>query len=355
MKTKRLLVLEDGSVYEGIAIGSNNYRCGELVFNTSVAGYQEVFTDLSSAGQMVVMTYPLIGNCGINRDDYESIRPSIFGLIIKDECEKPNNYRCQETLEDFLVREGIAGIADVDTRAIVMKIKTAGTMKATFADVDANVDEVVASLKQAKMENLVSTVASDKSFSIPGEGKRVVIIDFGIKLSILREMSRQGFDLIVLPYNVDAKTVMSFIPDAVFLSNGPGNPNELESSVETIRELLAQKPIFGVGLGCELIALASGAKVSKMKVGHHGNHPVLNKTTGKVVITNQNHDYDIDRSSLVNADLDIIFEALNDETIEGIKHQRYNAFGVQFYPETNAECTMYKIFKEMLEKGKENA
>ncbi len=353
---KRLLVLEDGSIYEGRAIGSDNFKVGELIFNTSIAGYQEVFTDLASAGEIVVMTYPLIGNCGINRDDYESISPSVFGIVIKDECQKPSNWRCQESLEDFLQREDIPGICDVDTRALVAKLTTSGTMKATFANIDEDIEEVIKKLQTAKTENLVSKVASDKSFSIPGEGKRVVIIDFGVKLSILREMSRKGFDLIVLPYDIDAKTVMSFVPDAVFLSNGPGDPRDLSSSIETVRELLNKTVIFGVGLGCDILALASGAKVSKMHVGHHGNHPVLNKKDGRVIITNQNHAYEIDPDSLNATELQITHTALNDGSIEGIAHKRYKAFGVEFYPDTNTlSHTLYDDFKMMIEKENQDA
>lgn len=353
---KRLLVLEDGSVFKGEAIGSNNYKVGELVFNTSITGYQEVLTDLSSAGQIIVMTYPLIGNCGINRDDYQSISPSIFGVVIKEECDCPSNWRSQENLEAFLLRENIAGIANVDTRAIVHKLREAGSMKATFADEDADIDAVVESLKEAKIANLVSETSSSKSFSIPGDGKRVVIIDFGIKLGILRALAHKGFDIIVLPYNTDAKTVMSFIPDGVFLSNGPSDPRDLGDTIQTIKELLPKTVIFGVGLGHELLALASGAKVSEMKVGHHGNHPVLSKKDGKVVITNQNHSHVVDRDSLNASGLNVTHVALNDGSVEGLAHQRYKAFSVQFYPEIHNDGTdMYDEFKQMMEKENEHA
>lgn len=353
---KRLLVLEDGSVFEGNAIGSNNYRIGELVFNTAAAGYQEVLTDLTSAGQIIVMTYPLIGNCGINRDDYESISPSIFGLVIKEACDNPSNWRNQEKLSDFLVRENIPGITDVDTRSIVSKIAQEGVMKATFADEDADITEIVKMLKNTKIANLVKDVATAKSFSIPGNGKRVVIIDCGVKLSILRQLSAKGFDLIVLPYDVDAKTVMSFAPDGVFLSNGPSDPRDLTKTIETVKELLPKTVIFGVDLGHEILALACGAKVSKMKVGHHGSQPVMIKQNNKVIITNQNHSYCVDPDSLNATELSISHVALNDGSIEGMIHKRYKAFSTQFYPDVQAvEANMYDEFNKMMEKENQNA
>ena len=348
---KRLLVLEDGSTYEGIAIGSDNYKIGELVFNTSVSGYQEVFTDLSSAGQIVVMTYPLIGNCGINRDDYESINPSVYGIVIKDECKHPSNWRYQESLNDFLLRENIAGIADIDTRALTIKLRDNGSLKATFANEGDDIEEVVKRLKDYEIKNLVGEVSSLKTFSIPGSGKRVAIIDFGIKLNILKELTVKGFDIIVLPYDVDAKTVRSFSPDGVFLSNGPSNPNDLKGSIETIKELLPDTVIMGVGLGHELLALASGAKVTKMKVGHHGSNPVLSLKDNKVVIANQNHNYVVDKESIDETELTISHIALNDGTVEGLVHNRYQAFSVQFYPEDS----IFDEFNKMMEKENPDA
>ncbi len=347
---KRILVLEDGSSYEGVAIGGNNYKVGELVFNTTVSGYQEVLTDLSSAGQIVVMTYPLIGNCGINRDDYESINPAIFGVVVKDECLCPSNWRSQESIEDFLLRDNIPGIADIDTRALVTKLRDKGNMKACFADEGDDIEKVVEKIKNTKMKNLVSEVSSLKSFSIPSDGKRIVIIDFGIKLNILKELTLKGFDIIVLPYNTDAKTVMSFAPDGVFLSNGPSDPRELTSSIETIRELLPKTVVFGVGLGHELLALACGANIIKMSVGHHGGHPVLSKKDNKVMITNQNHSFVVDKDSIANTELEISHIALNDGSVEGIYHTRYKAFSVQFYPDTKTHNeNMYDQFKKMME------
>ncbi|MDY2958524.1 glutamine-hydrolyzing carbamoyl-phosphate synthase small subunit [Floccifex sp.] len=353
---ERLLVLEDGSVYRGTAFGSDNFKIGELVFNTSMTGYQEILTDNSYCGQIVMMTYPLFGNYGINRDDNESMVPCVFGFVIRDYCEHPSNFRCLETLDEYLKNKNIPGIYGVDTRAITKKIRTAGTLKATLANVDADIDAVVAGLKAADfMHNQVELVSTNRIFPIPNRGKKVVLMDFGAKLGIVRELSKRGCDLIIVPYNTSADEIMKFHPDGVMLSNGPGDPEDVQVAIETIRELIPQTVVFGICLGHQLISLACGAKTYKLKFGHRGaNHPVVNLATGQVEITSQNHGFAVDIDSLKDTRLEMTHQALNDKSCEGVRHKDYPCFSVQYHPEASAgpEDSRYLFdqFIELMEK-----
>lgn len=358
---ERLLILEDGSVYRGQALGSDNFQVGELVFNTSMTGYQEILTDNSYCGQIVMMTYPLMGNYGINRDDYESIEPAVFGFVMKDYCETPSNFRCQETLDEFLKRENIPGLYGVDTRAITRKIRDVGTMRAIMADVDANVEEVVEMLKATDyLHDQVSRVSSTKVFPIPNRGKKVVLMDFGAKLGIVRELTKRGCDLIVVPYDTTAKQIMSFHPDGVMLSNGPGNPEDLDQVIETVRELIDQTVVFGICLGHQLISLACGAKTYKLKFGHRGgNHPVVDLRTGHVDITSQNHGFAVDIDSLKDTPLVMTHQALNDKSCEGVAHTSRPCFSVQFHPEASAgpedSRKLFDDFIALMEKEENHA
>ena len=299
---ERLLILEDGSVYKGTAFGSDNFQIGELVFNTSMTGYQEILTDNSYCGQIVLMTYPLIGNYGVNRDDNESIIPAVFGFVVKDYCDEPNNWRSQETLDAYLKRVDIPGLYGVDTRAITRKIREKGTMRATLAAPDANIEEIIQTLKEADfLHDQVKRVSSSKIFPIPNRGKKVVLMDFGAKMGIVRELSKRGCDLIVVPYNTPADVIMGFHPDGVVLSNGPGNPEDVPEAIETVRQLIPQTVVFGICLGHQLISLACGAKTYKLKFGHRGaNHPVVDLKSGTVLITSQNHGFAVDIDALKN-------------------------------------------------------
>ncbi len=358
---KRLLILEDGSVYEGQAIGSNNFKIGELVFNTSMTGYQEILTDNSYCGQIVMMTYPLIGNYGINRDDYESIKPDVFGFVIRDYCEHPSNWRNLDTLDDFLKTQDIAGISGVDTRAITKKIRDKGTMKATMAEEGADVEKIVEALKNSEeIHNHVERVSTTKIFPIPNRGKKVVLMDFGAKMGIIRELSARKCDLVIVPYDTTAEKIMSFHPDGVMLSNGPGNPEDLTETIETIKQLLPQTTVFGICLGHQLISLACGAKTYKLKFGHRGgNHPVKNLKTGKAYITSQNHGYAVDTDSLKNTDLELSYTSINDNSCEGVVHSQYPCFSVQYHPEASAgpEDSKYLFdeFIEMMERTEREA
>lgn len=243
---ERLLILEDGSCYRGTAFGSDNFQIGELVFNTSMTGYQEILTDNSYCGQIVMMTYPLIGNYGVNRDDNESIVPAVFGFVVKDYCDEPNNWRSQETLDTYLKRENIPGIYGIDTRAITRKLRDKGTMRATLANVDADVDAIVKMLQETDyLHDQVKRVSSQKIFPIPNRGKKVVLMDFGAKLGIVRELSKRGCDLIVVPYDTPADVIMGFHPDGVMLSNGPGNPEDVQVAIDTIQKLIPQTVEIG--------------------------------------------------------------------------------------------------------------
>lgn len=346
---ERLLILEDGSVYRGQAFGSDELRTGELVFNTSMTGYQEILTDNSYCGQIVMMTYPLIGNYGINRDDYESIEPAVFGFVVRDLCEAPSNWRSQETLDSFLKSHSIPGIYGVDTRAITRKLRNSGTMRVMLAKPDTDIEQAVAQLqKMPWLHDQVARVSSGKIFPIPNRGHKVVLMDFGAKLGIVRELSRRGCDLIVVPWDTDAQTILSYHPDGVMLSNGPGDPEDVPQAIETIRQLMGKTVIFGICLGHQLISLASGAKTYKLKFGHRGgNHPVVDLETGKVDITSQNHGFAVDIDSLADTDLELTHRALNDGSCEGVRHKNLPVFSVQFHPEASAgpEDTAYLFDK----------
>lgn len=335
---ERMLVLEDGSVYKGKALGSDDFQVGELVFNTSMTGYQEILTDNSYCGQIVMMTYPLIGNYGINRDDSESIEPAVFGFVIKDYCKMPSNWRSQESLDEFLIKENIPGIYDVDTRAITRKLRDFGTMKARLASPDENIEDVLREIRETEiMHDQVERVSTHKLYSVPNRGLRVVLMDFGAKLGIVRELSSRGCDIVVVPYDTDWQTIMDFHPDGVMLTNGPGNPEDVPEAIETIRNLMGKTVVFGICLGHQLIALANGAKTYKLKFGHRGgNHPVVFLDDGHVEITSQNHGYAVDENSLEGTGLIMTHQALNDKSCEGVRHTQYPVFSVQFHPEANA-------------------
>ena len=359
MISKRLLILEDASVYEGHGFGSHHYQVGELVFNTGMSGYQEVLSDLSYCGQIVMMTYPMIGNYGVNRDDFESLDPAVFGFVVKEYCEQPSNFRCDLTLDEFLKLKGIPGICHVDTRAITKKLRSSGTMRAIMADEGADVQAVVRLLKETDfLHDQVARVSTQKPFPIPSRGKKVVLMDFGAKHGIIRELSRRNCDLVVVPYNTSAEAILALPPDGVMLSNGPGDPKDMTGAIEVIRELIKHVPIFGICLGHQLISLACGANTIKLKFGHRGcNHPVLNLTTGKVEITSQNHGYAVETESLADTDLIMTHQALNDRSVEGVRHTRYPVFSVQYHPEAapGPEDANYLFdqFMELMEK--ENA
>lgn len=353
---KRLLILEDGSVYEGEGFGSSRYQMGELVFNTGMSGYQEVLSDLSYCGQIVMMTYPMIGNYGINCDDFESLDPAVFGFVVRECCAAPSNFRSDYTLDEFLKQKDIPGISGVDTRAITRKLRNSGTMRAIMADEGADVEAIVAMLCSSElMHDQVARVSTKNAFPIPNRSKRVVLIDFGAKNGIIRELSRRNCDLTVVPYDTSAKEILAMKPDGVMLSNGPGDPKDVPVAIETIRELMGQVVIFGICLGHQLISLASGANTVKLKFGHRGcNHPVMNLANGKVEMTSQNHGYAVEEASLKDTDLVMTHQALNDKSVEGVRHSKYPIFSVQYHPEASPgpedSNYLFDQFMELMEK-----
>ena len=354
---KRLLILEDGSVYEGIAFGSDQYRMGELIFQTGMSGYQEIVSDLSYYGKLVMMTYPAMGNCGINRDDFESFSPKVFGFVVKEYCETPSNFRCDMTLDAFMKAKNIPGIAGIDTREITRKIRDNGTLKAILADEGANVEEIIATMKATPLPNDgVQVVSTQKPFPIPARGNKVVVVDNGTKFAVIRELNVRGCGLIVVPYNMSADDILALHPDAVVFTSGPGAPCDVPETVETCKALLGRLPMLGIGLGHEIIATACGANVVKMKVGHHGNSvPVRNLKKNKIEFTAQNQGYEIDRDSLAGTGLKVTYEALNDNTIEGCEHETYPMMSVAFQPEAAPgadDCNyIFDDFYNMIQEG----
>lgn len=333
---ERLLILEDGCVYHGLGFGYDQFRIGELVFNTGMSGYQEVLSDLSYCGQIVMMTYPLIGNYGINRDDFESLDPAVFGFVVKEACDTPNNFRSDMSLDEYLKLKKIPGLCHVDTRAITKKLRSTGTMRAVMADSGCDVEKIVKQLKESDyLHDQVKRVSALKPFPIPARGKKVVLMDFGAKHGIIRELSKRHCDLIVVPYNTTAEEIIALHPDGVMLSNGPGDPKDMREAIIEIKKLIEHgMVIFGICLGHQLISLACGADTIKLKFGHRGcNHPVVDLESGKVSITSQNHGFAVSEESLVHTDLIMTHRALNDKSVEGVKHTKYPVFAVQYHPE----------------------
>lgn len=353
---KRLLILEDGSVYEGEGFGYDQFQIGELIFNTGMSGYQEVLSDLSYCGQIVLMTYPLIGNYGINRDDFESLDPAVFGFVVREYCEQPSNFRSDMNLDELLKMKQIPGIAHVDTRAITRKLRQSGTMRATMANGDENVEAIVKQLRESEpLHDQVSRVSTQKPFPIPARGKKVVLVDFGAKHGIIRELAARNCDLVVVPYNTSAEAILALHPDGVMLSNGPGDPKDLPQVIAMIRELIGKVVIFGICLGHQLIALACGANTVKLKFGHHGcNHPVLDQIHQKAEITSQNHNYAVEAESLADTGLEVTHTALNDRSVEGLRHTQYPVFSVQYHPEASPGPEdanhLFDDFIELMEK-----
>lgn len=334
---KSQLILEDGTTFIGQRFGSEKEMIGEVVFNTGMTGYQEILSDPSYCGQIVTLTYPLIGNYGINRDDFESIEPSVHGLIVKEVCDMPSNFRSDLTVDEFLKQKNIPGLSGIDTRMLTRKIRQYGTLRGKICGMDVDVEEVVRSLKQHELPtDSVQKVSTVRPYPSPGRGQKVVLVDFGMKHGILRELTKRNCDVMVVPYNITADEILQMNPDGIMLSNGPGDPKDVPEAITMIQNIVGKIPLFGICLGHQLFALACGADTEKMKFGHRGsNHPVKDLQTNKVALTSQNHGYTVCGPSLEGTKLQVTHIALNDETIEGLKHTEYPAFTVQYHPEAS--------------------
>ena len=352
---KRLLILENGEIFTGKGIGSDRERDGEVVFNTGMTGYQEIMSDPSYCGQIVTMTYPLIGNYGINRDDFESIIPNIHGLVVKEASAYPSHFRSNLSLDEWLKQFDIPGIQGIDTRKLTRIIRENGTLKGRLCSADVNTDEVISFLQKNKFPtNQVARVSTKTRFVNPGTKERIVLIDYGVKKGIVKNLAADGYEVMVVPHNTTAKEIRMFQPDGIVLSNGPGDPKDLSEAVETVRELIGEFPIFGICLGHQLLALACGAETVKMKFGHRGsNHPVKDLRTGQIAITAQNHGYTVHPDSLNDTMLEVTHVNVNDGSIEGIRHKEEQAFSVQYHPEASPGPEdangLFKEFRLMLE------
>jgi carbamoyl-phosphate synthase small subunit len=356
MSTTAKLALEDGTVFTGLAFGARGEVDGEVVFNTSMTGYQEILTDPSYRGQIVTMTYPEIGNYGVNEEDVESSKPHLAGFIVRENSRVASNFRSQGELGDYLEKHGIIGLAGIDTRALVRRIRIEGAMKGVLSTDDLDDASLVAKAKASPGlvgRDLVQEV-------VPAEARQweerlspwahlepketdsstgsvhVVALDFGLKWNIVRHLRDEGCRVTILPGTASADEVLAHDPDGIFLSNGPGDPEPVEYGINAIRTLLGKKPIFGICLGHQLFALACNAKTFKLKFGHRGaNQPVLNVLTGKVEITAQNHGFAVEEESLPD-ELEVTHRNLNDDTIAGLRHRELPAFSVQYHPEASA-------------------
>ena len=334
----KALVLEDGTVYYGSGFGSDENRIFEIVFNTSPVGYQEILSDPSYTDQGVVFAYPLIGNYGMNDDDYETRVPTIGAMIVSEYNDEPSNFRSVSTLEEVMRRYGIVGISGVDTRMIVRHIRDVGSCRAMIADANCNIHKVVQDLKKTILPTDAVARVSRREVELHRcENPRfhVVAVDCGMKENIVRSLKKRGCSVTVVPWNTHADDILSLEPDGVFLSNGPGDPTDVKEVIETVRKLHGKAPIFGICLGHQILALSYGASTYKLKFGHRGgNHPIRNLSTDKVEITSQNHSYAVDADSLKSTPLEVTHINLLDNTVEGVRCIHDKAFGVQYHPES---------------------
>jgi len=362
MSSPAKLALADGTVFTGFAFGASGEVFGEVVFNTSMTGYQEILTDPSYRGQIVTMTYPLIGNYGINLEDVESAGISLSGFVVRELCREPSNYRSRRSLDGYLRDAGIVGLEGIDTRALVRRIRVHGAITGVLSSVELDDATLIAKAQSSPDiigRDLVQEVMPDCSaewnegLSSLGAGFRtatavtfappsaehaphVVAIDYGMKWNIPRHLTSLGCRVTIVPGNSTADEVLAHKPDGVFLSNGPGDPRPLGYAVETIRNLFGKKPIFGICLGHQLLGMASGGKIFKLKFGHRGaNQPVLDRRNNRVEITSQNHGFALEADAFTDP-VEVTHVNLNDQTVEGIRHGQYPAFGVQYHPEASA-------------------
>ena len=364
MAKEAILVLEDGSVYEGYSFGAEASASGEVVFNTSMMGYQEMLTDPSYAGQIVMPTYPLIGNYGTNEQDFESKRIQVSGFVVREECLKPNHYLSSQTIHEYLAESGIPGICGVDTRAITRKLRSAGVMMGTIT-CDKTPQQALEELKKLPdygSIDFVRQVTTDAPYqwepNLPDSelSFNIVVLDCGLKYTILRMMRSYGCRLTAVPCTMSAEAILDLNPDGIILSPGPGNPEVLGYITDTVKQLIGKKPIMGICMGNQLIARAFGARTFKLKFGHRGaNHPVRDLSDGRIHITAQNHGYATDPDTLKGG-LEVSHINLNDGTVEGLRHKELPIFSIQYHSEASPgpldNTYLFEQFLEMVRKNK---
>lgn len=359
-----ILALENGLVFRGESFGARGERYGEAVFNTSITGYQEILTDPSYKGQIVAMTYPLIGNYGINYEDVESIKPFLEGFVVREKSNIASNFKSSKSIEEYLIEHNILGIENIDSRELTLTIREAGAMKAVLSTQDTNIKRLVKKAKDSPGLvgiDLVKDVTTDKEYiwdEDENEGKyKVVVIDCGVKFNILRELKKHGCKAIVVPAMTSADRILKMKPDGVLLSNGPGDPSVLVYVVSTVKKLIGKLPVFGICLGHQMLCLAFGGKTYKLKFGHHGaNQPVKDLRTGRISITTQNHGFGANVDTLDKNNIEITHVNLNDGTLEGMRHKKFPVFSVQFHPEASSgphdAGYLFKEFVEMMDYAK---
>ena len=355
---KAYLILEDGTVFSGTSIGSEREVISEIVFNTSMTGYLEALTDPSYAGQAVVMTYPLIGNYGICREDMESGRPWPDGYIVREFSRIPSNFRSEDTIQHFLKEYDIPGISGIDTRALTKILREKGTMNGMITTKEyADLSEPIRRMKEYQVKGVVLKTTTKEKYVLPGEGKRVALMDYGAKKNIARSLNARGCQVTVYPADTPAETVLADRPDGIMLSNGPGDPKENTAIIEEIKKLYASDvPIFAICLGHQLMALANGMDTYKLKYGHRGgNHPVKDLETGRVYISSQNHGYVVDMDTVKPEVAVPAFVNVNDGTNEGLRYVGKNIFTVQYHPEASPgpkdSAYLFDRFLKLLEEN----
>lgn len=332
MKAK--LILENGMIFEGKAFGYLKESVGEVVFTTGMTGYQEVLTDPSYYGQIVTMTYPLIGNYGINLEDMESDSVKVSGFIVREKCNLPSNFRCELDLDNYLEQQKVIGLEGIDTRALTKVLRNSGTMKGIITLENVDNEYIKEKLENFSNKDAVKFVTTNSKYEIQGNGKHIAIMDFGIKTNIIRNFKKRGCKITVFPATATSDEVLSVNPDLVFLSNGPGDPEDADYAIENIKKIVGKKPIVGICLGHQLLALTLGGKTAKLKFGHRGcNHPVKDLERNIVHITSQNHGYVVDT---LPEEIEVTHVNINDGTVEGMKHKKLPIYSVQFHPEASA-------------------
>ncbi|MCH5206832.1 MAG: glutamine-hydrolyzing carbamoyl-phosphate synthase small subunit [Oscillospiraceae bacterium] len=336
-KKKATLILADGTVFEGRAFGAEGCTVGEIVFTTAMTGYQETLTDPSYCGQIVTQTFPLIGNYGVNKTDPESNGSAVFGYIVREHCEEPSNFRCEGSLDEYLKSLGIVGIYDIDTRRLTKIIRESGVMNGAIVSGEFDKEKLLEEIRSYKVGVVVPKVSVREKEFYPAENPKfnVVLMDYGYKFNIRRELQKRGCNVTVMPYNASADEIKALSPDGIMLSNGPGDPQDNVEAINTLRELIPEKiPTFGICLGHQLLALANGAKTEKLKYGHRGgNQPVKDLALDKTFITSQNHGYAVIGESVPEAAGKVSHINGNDGTCEGVRYTNAPAFTVQFHPE----------------------